>query len=98
MDRPLNLETRVAAITSSISAAWMLPATRALEQQGQGLHQGRGGGVGGGAQQLNPPQPLLHKFRHRGRIAEVELAGGAEHHHPPALDTRLLLQSRALSA
>ena len=33
-----------------------------------------------------------------GRIAEIQLAGGAEHHHPPALDTRLLLQSRALSA
>jgi hypothetical protein len=64
----------------------------ALEQQGQRLHQGRGRGVGGGAQQLNPLHPLLHKLRHRGWIAEVQLAGGAEHHHPPPLDTRLLLQ------
>jgi len=64
----------------------------ALEQQGQGLHQGRGGGVGGGAQQLNPLHPLLHKLRHRSRIAEIQLAAGAKHHHPPPLDTRLLLQ------
>ena len=42
-------------------------------------------------QQLNPLHPLLHKLHHRGWIAEVELAGGAEHHHPPALDAWLLL-------
>ena len=29
IDRPLKRDTKIAAITSSISAAWLLPATRA---------------------------------------------------------------------
>ena len=68
-----------------------------LHQQRQGPQQRRGIGIGRRRLQLDPVHPFAHKLHHRQLSAEVQTPMRADHHHPPVVDARLLIeQHRAL--